>query len=48
MTPELLFTIGVVICITAAFGTVLAAIILRLSKRRLDKRLDEEYGKRRR
>lgn len=48
MTPELLFHIGVGVCATSAIGAVAAFIILRLSRSRLNKTLDAEYGKRRR
>ena len=48
ITPDLIFNAGVVICAAAAVCAVSAVIILRIAKARLDKRLDAEYGKRRR
>lgn len=48
MSPELLFNIGAGICIVSAVGAVAAVIALRISKSRLNKKLDAEYGKRRR
>ena len=46
MTPELIFKSGIVICVVAVVCAVLAAIVLRLMKLRLNKNLDAEYGKR--
>ena len=47
MAPELIFYIGIAVCSFAAAGAIVAAIALRLSKARLNKRFDIEYGKRR-
>lgn len=48
MFSELLFSIGTGICVVSAIGAVAAIIILRIYKGRLNKKLDAEYGKRRR
>lgn len=42
-----LFLIGVGLMIAAAVAAVIACVLLRISGRRLKKRLDEEYGKKR-
>lgn len=47
MTPEQIFHIGVVICGVAVVGALIAAILLRCFKARLNRQLDSEYGKRR-
>ncbi|MDR0491109.1 MAG: hypothetical protein LBH28_07705 [Oscillospiraceae bacterium] len=47
MSPDFIFYSGIVICGVAIVSAVIAVIILRLSKTRLNKRLDAEYGKRR-
>ena len=43
-TPELLFYGGLIICGIAAFWGVVTAIALRISKSRLIKQLDSEFG----
>jgi hypothetical protein len=48
MSPDLILTIGIIICGAAVIGAAVSAVVLRLHKARLDKRLDSEYGKRRR
>lgn len=48
MFPELLFRIGIGVCVFAAVSAVPAIIVLQLFKKRLDQRLYAEYGKRRR
>lgn len=48
MSPELLFNIGAGVCIISAIGAVAVIIVLRVYKTRLNKKLDAEYGKRRR
>lgn len=48
MFPELLFHIGIGVCVFAAVGAVAAFTVFRLFKKRLDQRLNAEYGKRRR
>ena len=48
MSPDLIFNSGIIICGVAVVGALIVAIILRLSKTRLNKQLDAEYGKRRR
>ena len=45
LSPELLFYGGLAVCGFAALGMIVAMIILRLSKTRLNKRLDDEFGK---
>ena len=47
MTPDLIFNSGIVICGIAVVGAIIAAIVLRVFKVRLNRRLDAEYGKRR-
>ena len=47
MPPELIFKIGIAVCSFAAAGAIISTIILRLSKARLNKRFDIEFGKRR-
>jgi len=47
MTAELIFNIGIIICGVAVASAIIATIILRISKVRLNKQLDAEYGKRR-
>ena len=42
---ELLFYGGIAISIIAAISAIIATILLRISKVRLKKRLDAEYGK---
>jgi uncharacterized membrane protein len=44
--PELLFHSGLIICAIAITYAVLAAIVLCISKSRLNKKLDSEFGKR--
>lgn len=46
MVYELLFYAGVGVCVASAVGAVIAAIILWVSRARLKKTLDNEYGKR--
>ncbi len=45
---ELLFYGGIVIMAAAALGGVVALFVLRLSGKRLNARLEKEYGKKRR
>ncbi len=45
---ELLFYGGIAAMTTAVVGSVAALLVLRLSGRRLNSRLEEEYGKKRR
>ena len=47
MFPDFVFNSGIVICGVAVVGAVIAAIMLRRSKARLNRQLDAEYGKRR-
>jgi hypothetical protein len=47
MSPDYILTAGLIICGIAAIGAIIAAIALRLSKTRLDRQFDIEYGKRR-
>ena len=47
MSPDFIFNIGVIVCAACGGFAVIAAVILRLYKKRLDRRLDAEYGKRR-
>jgi len=46
MSPDFIFNIGALICAASGVCAVIAAVILRGYKKRLDRRLDEEYGKR--
>jgi hypothetical protein len=48
MSPELILNTGIVICCVAVAGAVITGIVLRLSRKRLNRQLDAEYGKRRR
>jgi len=48
MSPDFIFNIGVAVCSVCCASAVIAAVILRFYKKRLDSRLDAEYGKRRR
>lgn len=47
MSPKIIFYGGIVVCIVATIGALVAMIILRLSKTRINRQLDDEYGKRR-
>ena len=46
MAPDLIFNSGIILCGVAVVGAVIAVIVLRFSKSRLNKQLDAEYGKR--
>jgi len=48
MSPDFIFNTGIVICVACCVSGIIAAVVLRLYKKRLDSRLDAEYGKRRR
>ena len=48
MSAEMVYYIGIAICGVAAACAVAAAVMLRLSKTRLNNKLDAEYGKRKR
>lgn len=48
MSPDLIFNTGIIICGAAVIFTIIAVIILRFLKTRLNRQLDSEYGKRRR
>jgi len=48
MAPELIFYIGLVTCGVAVAITTIAIVVFYFSKKSLNKRLDAEYGKRRR
>lgn len=48
MSPEVLFYGGIVVCGITVMVSFIAGIVLRVFKLRLHKRLDVEYGKRRR
>jgi hypothetical protein len=47
MTPDVILTIGIIICGAAVIAAAAAVIALRIHKAKLDKRLDSDYGKRR-
>ena len=47
MSHEFVYIIGVVVCCIAVAGALIAAIVLRLAKVRLNRQFDAEYGKRR-
>lgn len=46
ITGEILFYTGTVLISFAAIGAVISAIILHISKNRLNKQLDAEFGSR--
>lgn len=46
--PELLFYGGIILMAGTVLAAAAVAVILRLSKKRLDGQLDAEYGKPRR
>lgn len=48
MSNEFLFYLGLLAAGTAAAGGLLAAVLVRGAQKRLDARLDIEYGKKRR
>lgn len=48
VSGKLLFYSGVAIMATAVIGALVAIVILTLSRKRLQARLDEEFGKKRR
>lgn len=48
MPSELIINSGITICAGSVLCAMVAAVLLRRSKRRLDQKLDAEYGKRRR
>jgi hypothetical protein len=48
MAPESVFNIGIIVCIASVAGAAIAAVMLRVSKARLNRRLEAEFGKRRR
>ena len=43
----ILFYSGIAVCLASAVGGIIAVIVLRYSKTRLNKQLDAEYGKQR-
>ena len=45
ITPELLLYGGIAICATAVLGAIITALLLWLTKSRLNKRLDNEFGR---
>ena len=47
MNGEILFYTGIVLISVAAAGAVISAIILHVSKKKLNKQLDAEFGCRR-
>ena len=47
MSHNIIFAGGIIICGIAAVGGIVAGLALRISKKRLNKQLDAEYGKRR-
>ena len=48
MNPDLIFNGGIIICGVTAVCAVIAAIILRFLKARLNKQFDAEFGKHKR
>jgi len=48
MSPDFIFNIGIAVCAACVFFAAAAAVIFMIYKKRLDSRLDAEYGKRRR
>ena len=42
--PNLLFQTGLAVSITAIIGAIISIIALHIYKKRLDKRLDADYG----
>jgi len=47
MSPELVFYAGIAVSLVAVAIAIVAILVLRFSKVRLNKQLDAEYGKRR-
>lgn len=47
MESEMIFNLGILICVVAIAGAIITAIMLRIFKVRLNKQLDAEFGKRR-
>lgn len=47
MLPEIIFYSGIAICCITAIGAIIALIVLRFYKIRLNEKLDSEYGKQR-
>ena len=44
---QIVFESGIVICVIASLAAIVATIVLRLLKIRLNKQLDMEFGRRR-
>jgi len=47
MAPDSILNTGIVICVVSAAGTVVAVLLLRFARKRLNRKFDLEYGKRR-
>lgn len=45
--PELLLYGGIVLMAVSAIAAVVAVVVLRIARKRLDARLEVEYGKKR-
>ena len=48
MLQDLLYYGGIAVCCAAAVGAVVAIVVLRFSKKRLERNLDILYGQRKR
>lgn len=47
MPPDYILYSGIAVCGIAVIGAIIATILLRFFKMRINKQLDTEYGKRR-
>jgi uncharacterized iron-regulated membrane protein len=47
MPPDLIFTLGAALCGIALLLMIIMGLVMHISKKRLNKQLDAEYGKRR-
>jgi len=46
VSPELVYRVGIFLIGISIIGATVAALVLRVSKSKIDKQLDAEYGKR--
>ena len=47
MSPDSILNTGIVICAISVASTIVVVLLLRFVKKRLNKKFDLEYGKRR-
>ena len=47
LSPYNIYTIGIFLCSASIVGGILTAVVISFSRYRMNKKLDEEYGKRR-